>query len=417
MISSEDLPDIYYFNPTCEYAVANGHSSWQPNQLLQKMEADLAALPLYIARPQDVVLVNELPSESFLKQLERLEIIAPRFVNIQNATKNREFISTPKNWLLPWGWSPVAHRLLNPLKPSCSASFKSSPVAIWKPEYKDIYSKKFALGILKEVLPQLPDENLLPFSLLPEICYDRKCLETLLNRWGKLMVKEPWSSSGRGLQRITKIPVAPKVWEKLMGIINEQGYAIAEPFLDKILDMAYQFVLLNGKVSFIGISRFITDQQGQYQGNFLNGWPVSIDRQIIEFAEEMTTLLVPCLSETIENSLLAKYYEGNFGIDTLIFLDKNNHLSINPCLEINVRKTMGLLALRFEKLLAPGTKGIFKIYFNREKKFFEFIEELQDKYPLQTNNNQITQGFFPLSPANKNTLFGAYLQAGIQPIF
>ena len=53
---TENLPDIYLFNPTCEYAVANGHTSWQPNRLLQKMEEDLGTLPLFFARPQDVIL-------------------------------------------------------------------------------------------------------------------------------------------------------------------------------------------------------------------------------------------------------------------------------------------------------------------------------------------------------------------------
>jgi hypothetical protein len=45
---SDKLPDIYLFNPTCEMAVANSHTSWQPNLLLQKMEEDLVHCPSFL---------------------------------------------------------------------------------------------------------------------------------------------------------------------------------------------------------------------------------------------------------------------------------------------------------------------------------------------------------------------------------
>ncbi len=407
------LPDIYLFNPTCEYAVANSHTSWQPNLLLQKMEEDLSTLPLFFSRPTDVVLVKKLPPESYIEQLKLIGIEAPRFFRRKDITTDRKFLKAPKSRLLPWGWSPAAHQLLKPLKPSCSPEFKSSPVAEWKPEYREMYSKKFALGILKRVLQLLPEEKILPPDLIPEICTTHNELEELLSRWGKLMVKAPWSSSGRGLQRITKTPVAPKVWEKLLGIINEQDYAIVEPYLDKVLDRSIQFSLSNGKVHYKGISRFFTDEKGQYQGNFLNGWPDTIEPQAAEFAETFTGILVPALAELIENSLLAKYYEGNFGTDTLIFNDGQGRLRINPCLEINMRQSMGLLSLQLEKLLVPGVKGVFKIWFQKGKSFLSFQNEMHEKFPVQFKNKRIESGFYPLTHADESTFFGAYILAGV----
>ncbi len=409
----KQAPDIFLFNPTCEYAVANGHPSWQPNLLLQKMEEDLGTLPLFLARPHDVVLVKKLPPPEFPEQLKKAGLIMPQFIKTEDAIKNKAFIDSPKSRLLPWGWSPAAHKLLSPLKSSCSAEFTSSPVAEWRSEYKQIYSKKFALEILKDVLPLLPGGAILPPHLIPETCTTRQELEILINKWGKLMVKAPWSSSGRGLQRVTTTPVAPKVWEKLLGIINEQGFAMAEPYLNKILDMALQFRIKNGKVTYLGISRFFTDKKGQYQGNFLNGWPVSTEQQATDFLESFIEILIPRLSMVVEGSLLAEYYEGVFGIDTLLFQDSQDLLRINPCLEINVRQNMGLLSLKLEKLLAPGKKALFKIFFQKEKSFYSFQKEMETRYPLVVSNNKIKSGFFPLTPTDENYLFGAYILADI----
>jgi hypothetical protein len=402
-------PDIYLFNPTCEYAVANGYASWQPNRLLQKMEEDLGTLPLFFGRPTDVVLAKKIPPPEFLAALEKIGITPPRFIPTDEIAGNRQFINEPKQRLLPWGWSPAVHRLLTPLKNSCAENFKNSPVFNWRPEYREIYSKKFALGILKTLLPKLPPEKILPPHLLPKVCSTKAELETSLLRWGKIMVKAPWSSSGRGLQRVTKTPVVEKVWEKLLGIINEQGYAIAEPLLDKVLDVAFQFELKQGKVQFLGISRFLTDNKGQYQGNFLNGWPENLDATVLHLTELLPEIVVEPLIKTIENSLLAKYYEGNFGVDTLIFRDETGNLRVNPCLEINVRQNMGLLSLQLEKLISPQKKGIFKTFYRQGESFGQFRRQMEINHPLRLQDGKIRSGFCALTPALEDSKFGAYL--------
>jgi hypothetical protein len=407
--SNEKLPNIYLFNPTCEYAVANGHSSWQPNRLLQKMEEDLGTLPLFFARTNDVVLVKKVPPSEFLSTLQKINITPPRFLQLNEVAKNANFVSQPKNRLLPWGWSPAAHRLLESLKPSCSEEFQRSPVASWKPEYREIYSKKFALEILKKLLPQLPADKVLSPHLIPQVCYTKSEIEMCIKRWGKIMVKAPWSSSGRGLQKVTKTPVAEKVWEKLLGIINDQGSAMAEPFLEKVLDLAFEFELKNGKATYLGISRFFTDEKGQYQGNSLNGWSLEIDSEIAAFAETLPEMIIKPLVKSIECSLLANYYEGNFGVDTLIFCDEKNDLRVNPCLEINVRQNMGLLSQHLEKLISPNKTGVFKTFYNPKQSFFEFKKEMQKTWPLKLRNSKIESGFFPVIPNFKNTLFGAYI--------
>lgn len=403
------LPNIYFFNPTCEYAIANGNRTWQPNRILQKMESDLATLPLFLAQPKDYVIVDKIPSPSFIKSLKELEIKVPKFIVTKVATTSLSFISQKRDKLLPWGWSPAAHKLLSPLKASCSAGFKNSPVFNWLPEHKNLYSKKFALGILKTFLHEYPSEHFIPENQLAEVCTTKQEIETLLEKWGNLMVKAPWSSSGRGLQTITKTPIHPKVWGKLLAIIKGQGYAIVEPLLNKVLDLAFQFELKKGKVSFLGVSNFTTDYKGQYNGNNLNGHPANLDTRIVEFAHFIPDKTIPPLIEILELSELAKSYEGFFGVDTLIYRNEKNELKINPCLEINVRQNMGLLSLQFEKIIYPQKKGVFKTYYNLEKTFYQFKKEMENKNPVIIKNGKIESGFFAVTDVSENTLFGGYI--------
>jgi hypothetical protein len=401
--------NIFLFNPTCEYAIANGSPNWQPNRLLQKMESDLSVLPMYFANKSDFVLVDKMPSAEFIDSLQNLNIEIPNFILKYDAINNQQFLNLPKNKPLPWGWSPAAHNFLLPFKQSCSAEFRQSPVFNWKPEHRQITSRKFAADTLNQLQKSFPVDYLLPLELSPKICIAQNDFENAIEDWGKIMIKAPWSSSGRGLQPITKTPVHVKVWEKVMGIVKEQGYALAEPLLNKALDLAFLFELKKGKVQFLGISNFYTNIKGQYEGNWLNGLSPNLDIRIAEFADFVAGEIREPLINTIEKSEMALFYEGVFGVDALIYFDKNDNLKINPCLEINVRHTMGLLALQVEKLVQPGKKGMFRTFYQPGVSFYQFKNEMASKFPAVIAEGKLGSGFFPLTDATENTQFGAYL--------
>lgn len=399
--------NVYLFNPTCEYAVANGTTSWQPNRILQKMEADLATLPLFFAQPDDKVIVPELPSGNFLENLQKIGIQTPGFILKRNIKS--ENIDFRIDQLNPWGWSPAAHKFLETFKPFCSEEFKQSPVFNWKPEYKNYYSKKFAREILHQITQKYPSEHFIAQNQLTEICKTKDDFEFYFEKWGKLMVKAPWSSSGRGLQPIRYKPIHPKVWDKIMAMVKDQSFAIVEPYLDKVIDLAFQFEMKKGEVQYLGISNFSTDYKGQYNGNNLNGLPDSLAREVTEFIKSVPALTLQPIKETLETSNLAKNYEGYFGVDTLIFRDEAGKLKVNPCLEINVRHNMGLLSLQLEKYLAPGIKGLFRTYFKPDSSFFSFKKEMEEQHPLVVMENKIESGFLALTEAKKGTQFGAYI--------
>ena len=92
-LMKDTSPDIYFFNPTCEYAIANGNASWQPNKILQKMEADLSAIQLFLAKENDIVLVDTIPSDSFINSLKSLGFNIPQMVLKNEAKSSKDFIS------------------------------------------------------------------------------------------------------------------------------------------------------------------------------------------------------------------------------------------------------------------------------------------------------------------------------------
>lgn len=405
---SKNPSDIYLFNPTCEYAVANGNTSWQPNRLLQKMESDLCCLPLYFATNNDYILVDRLPNDDYLEHVKIIKPYLPGFL-LKNELKKSTFPNFNINRLMPWGWSPAAHKLLQPLKSRCSNDFKASPVFSWKENHKEIYSKRYALKILEQLTNALKLDYIIPDNQLPQLCNTKEEVEKLIQKWGKIMVKAPWSSSGRGLQPVTKIPVHEKVWEKITGIIQDQGFVIVEPLLDKVLDFSFQFELKNAKPKFLGISNYFTDRKGQYQGNNLNGLPDNTDKRIQKFQQKAITYILPVLSQILEKSELAKLYEGNFGVDTLVYANHNNELKINPCLEINVRQNMGLLSLKLEKLIVKDKKAVFRTYYEPGKNFKAFADDMEGRHPLIISNHKIESGFFGLTEVCEQTHFGAYI--------
>lgn len=401
--------DLYLFNPTCDYAVGNGMPSWQPNKLLQKMEADMETLPLFFAKSEDYLLVENIPSDEYIDTLSKVNIDIPFFIEKKQALGDKTFINKPRNSLNPWGWSPVAHKFLSPFKDSCSDRFKNSPVFNWRPEYREVYSRKFALNVLHKLIKDFPDKHFISDYETAKICTKKQDFEDAIKDWGKIMVKAPWSSSGRGLQTVAKTPVHPKVWEKLMGIVNDQGYAMAEPLLNKKLDIAFQFKIEKQKIEFIGISNFITDAKGQYMGNNLNGLPDNIDGKLLDFARFIPEIIVEPLIRVFESVEITHFYEGFFGVDALIYEDLDGALKVNPCLEINFRYNMGLLSIMLEKNIIADRKGLFSTWFKPQKYFIDFKEEMEQQYPLKIIDGKIVSGFMALTDVQTDSCFGAYI--------
>ena len=43
------------------------------------------------------------------------------------------------------------------------------------------------------------------------------------------------------------------------------------------------------------------------------------------------------------DDLIAPHYDGYLGIDMMLYWDENGKIAINPCVELNLRMTMGMV--------------------------------------------------------------------------
>ena len=155
-------------------------------------------------------------------------------------------------------------------------------------------------------------------------------------------------------------------------IIREQGGIVAEPFYaDKVLDFAMEFRATDEGVEFLGYSVFEADDTGHYGGNYVEDQPSLVKR--IDLSESLLQDLVAYHQQELRKL----NYRGPIGIDMMKLKDGRIH----PCVEINFRMTMGMLAIllynkgiREDQLLTPYREqgfvaeirqGRFSIAFNK----------------------------------------------------
>ncbi len=402
-------PDIFLFNPTCDFATANNTVSWQPNHILQQMERDMGNLPQFLSKPEDIVLVQELPSSELLGKLKDAGFQLPSFLSVDKALTNPSCLKKVIGSLRPWGWSPAAHHLLQPFKPLCRREFTESPVAMWKPAHRKLSSRETARELLINMLAHFGEARFIDVDFLPQICNSMDEVDQLATKWGKIMVKLPWSSSGRGLQAVTRIPVHPSVKQRIRGMLRSQGQVLVEPLLKKVQDLGFLYEATSEGINFLGFSRFFTTAQGQYRGNYLNGYPPDTSPELKIFLKMAENTLPEIHLQALSDMKIGEVYAGPLGIDTLIFEDNDGNYLINPCLEINWRYTMGHVALQLGQHIESRSNGTFYTYFSKEKPFSDFVSENMRNYPLIFIDDKLASGFLPLTEYMYNNVFGAYV--------
>lgn len=400
---------VYYFNPTCELAVANGSFSYMPPLLLQEMESDLSILPFAFGTEKDFILTENPPSEIFLNSLKNAGLNLPRFCSLD------ELESMPEgtfDTIVPWGWSPAAHFKLKNLKQKCSEKFKTSPVFNWKTEHRLLYERSTSLNFLHEILNNNPPDWLIDQAMCGEKVESCDEIDTMLSKHSSVVLKAPLSSSGRGIQiiRKSKLNASNKQW--ISGILKHQNYLIAEPYLEKLIDLSFQFqVKDHSKVDYLGYSIFDTSSNGQYKGTFIHpDLRVLLPDENFTQLREMIDATAGILKEALLKSEYAKYYSGYLGVDALIFRNQNR-LMMQPCIEVNCRMNMGVLCLQLENKIDKDTSGKFELSLIKPDEF-DNDSAIGLKNELKFSNGKIISGYLPLAEQKPNKKFGAYINLG-----
>ena len=403
-------PDIYLFNPTCELAVVNGSMNYMAPAQLRRFENELSTLPWILARPEDTVLADQLPSQQFTDRLEKAGFPLPSFSVTISSLSDPEFLSRKKGFLFPWGWSSAVHKLLSPLKSECCPEFRNSPISEWREIHRDLYSRKSSLDVLHSIVEHRISDHWLSSNDLPEICTGHEQIIALQQKWGKVVVKAPWSSSGRGLHILRPNEYNRTNRQVITGYLKQQGYVVVSPWHDKVLDLSLQFFSFgNGVIEYRGLTSFSTDHSGRYTGNYLQELPADLSPGVKEFIQQNIAAAELALKQALRESEYSTSYYGWLGVDALIWKSADGKLKFHPCLEINCRFTMGAIALKVRTHLADQSAGEFRIMHGKEGHFAQFSKEMMKKEPLIIDNGKIVSGFLNLTPASPISSFGAYI--------
>jgi hypothetical protein len=179
-------------------------------------------------------------------------------------------------------------------------------------------------------------------------------VEAAVGEWGEAYVKSPWSSSGRGVFPTTRETLAVSA-DRIQGIIKRQGSVMVEPLLPKLQD----FAILFDRGEFAGYSLFFNSTATNYAGNF-----VASDARILEkLSQWIPAAEVEALRKAVAAGLAEvlgdEFFNGKLGVDMMVCGTATETPWIAPCVEINLRATMGFVARGVYRKL--GREGVMTI--------------------------------------------------------
>ncbi len=393
---------LYYFNPGHETAVLNASPYYKPPAIQMKMQEDLSFLPAWYASEKNFVWVEkELPVDFLAFLTENFDRM-PRVTGKYNL--NEYLPELYHTQVKLWGISPQSIYYFQQLNKNAGLSLQ---LPEWKNEYRELSGRLSA----KDCLEFLSESSkYISKDIIPSYYTSLEEIEKKINVFsGNYVIKSPYSSSGRGLLWIEK-NINQSNRQVLQGMLNKQLMVSIEKALDKKVDFSMQFSSDGkGQIVFEGLSLFLTDGRGNYRGTCV------CSQQKIQ--SELSKYLQPELLEQVK-SLLIKYltkkyaciYTGELGVDMMVY-EESGRYKFHPCVEINMRTTMGFLALQLQKKMADeNIRAFFRIdYFNQPGEVFRQHLKLTKDLPLKTSGGKAFSGYFPLCPVTNESLYWAYV--------
>lgn len=395
------------FNPEHDLALANGDAHYLAPRNIREMAHDLAPLMDYLA------------------------------------------------WDTPWGWDAA---IVNYLHKS-GIPRQELPNDAMLAALRTRSERISAHHLLQQMLP-------LSVHLTGEsyVCRSLDDIKACATQHSHLLLKAPLSGSGKGLRHLNfndddnkndneNYPTSRRSTSALTlslkkveswcdALIRRHGYLTAEPYYDKVQDFAMEFIVADGQCHFIGYSLFTTDDHGRYDSNLLLSdadiearlseyIPHSVLHDVRYFVETHSDLIIPAEWDTSR-------FPITFGIDMMIVNDRgqqstvdgqhpirpdgnsqlrthNSQFKLHPCVEINLRMNMGIIAHEVRRhLMAPEATGIYRLaLFADHKALAAFDEEQRALYPALYRDGLLVQGYHPLTSTEGNTRHLAYIIGGI----
>jgi len=237
-------------------------------------------------------------------------------------------------------------------------------------------------------------------------------MDEFVSEYNKVLLKAPWSGSGKGIQPLSGQPDDNlKGWARR--IIASQGGVVCEPYYNKVEDFAMEFLSsADGGVKFAGYSLFEADVRGIYKENWLAS-DEAIEKRLSEHVSREVLLEVRRRLECELSAYIGAAYQGYLGVDMMIVRMEDGGYAVHPCVEVNLRMNMGVVArLFFDRYMCPDVRGRYVIeYYPCRGDALLFHEEMKRKHPLCLQDGKIKEGYLSLTPVFEDTAYQIYVTA------
>lgn len=317
---------LHVFNPEHDVALASNFANFTAPHAARELRTDLGFLPAFWANDGDFVLVDDV--NAALANLRHFKRYAKEvvFVTLE------DLANIPSMEIEVWGWDCALKNQL--LKGGvCRESLPSDREI---ETFRALSNRHWAA---QHLLPEIIKAD---GQLIGESFYVQE-IKDIFNFEYPYVLKAPWSSSGRGIRYVDLINSHLEGW--ISNVIQKQGGVMLEPYYHKLLDFAMEFESTDDGVLYSGLSLFHTEH-GAYSSNILAS---ENEKQCI-IGKYISPQLLVNISHRISDvlsSLFSETYRGPFGIDMMVVSDEGK-LKLHPCVELNLRRTMGHVALSFK---------------------------------------------------------------------
>ena len=340
---------LHIFNPEHDIALASNLANFTAPHAGRQLRENLGFLPALWAADGDAVLVDDVASAERLWNVTDKKLKNVTIKQLKNRSQKEVTFITGKQPMDfrqltavdVWGWDRALKASLQ--RKGVDASLLPSDDYIER--VRQLSHRRTAA----QLLPRLRQEGTVGEAFE---CSTIDDVNLLLNNHGHVVVKAPWSSSGRGVRFVEADNLQPNFECWLHNLLLRQGSVMVEPYYHKVKDFAMEFSADGkGHIRYEGLSLFHT-ANGAYVGNILATEQTKRDM----LSRYVSLSLIDSICETIVDYLYLEDYCGPLGIDMMV-VRENDRLLLHPCVEINLRRTMGHVALT----LSPVDDGICRV--------------------------------------------------------
>lgn len=319
---------LHIFNPEHDLALACDTKNYTPSGGIINMRSKYSYIPVFWASPGDVILTDNVDASVYANEAHGLADADVTFTTLKDLHR------FPFDEIDPWGWDKtLKHSLLR-----SGVNERLLPSDEQLTIIRNMSHRRNVLPLLQVVRDGLED-----FTCGDALeCNTINDIEGAIATWKKIVIKAPWSSSGINIIYVED-GISETLKSRCSRIIAKQGSVMVEPIYNKVKDFAMEFYSDGeGAAEYTGLSVFETLGTA-----YLNNVTASEDVKLKILSEYTSPQLLDEIKIRICNYMSVVCngrYRGPFGVDMMI-VNQNGDLVIDPSVEINLRRTMGHVAI------------------------------------------------------------------------